>query len=313
MQLGDDFYKRLLDNLHDGVYFTTTERIITYWNKAAERITGFRADEVVGTSCRDNVLNHVDEDGANLCIGLCPLAVSIRDQALHEREIWLHHKEGHRIPVLVRVAPVHDEKGKLIGAVEIFSDRFSHDGMRTRVEELERMAMMDNLTKAANRGYTETVLQQRLEEYRRYGWPFGVLFFDIDNFKKVNDTYGHPAGDAVLRAFANRVLNRLRQHDLVARYGGEEFAILFPNTDLQGALLALQKVQTVSAKESLDYDGNKLELPTFSAGLANYRQGEGMDGLIRRADDALYRAKHGGRNRIEVADVGELSTVDTST
>jgi len=182
--------------------------------------------------------------------------------------------------------------------------------------ELRRMTVLsftDELTALPNRRAFRQRLQDEVSRVQRYGQELSLAIIDLDSFKPINDTYGHPAGDAVLRAFAQRVLNRLRQHDLVARYGGEEFAILFPNTDLQGALLALQKVQTVSAKESLDYDGNKLELPTFSAGLANYHQGEGMDGLIRRADDALYRAKHGGRNRIEVSVVGELSTADSSS
>lgn len=175
--------------------------------------------------------------------------------------------------------------------------------------ELRRMTLLsftDELTALPNRRAFRQRLQDEVSRVQRYGQELSLAIIDLDGFKPINDTYGHPAGDAVLRAFANRVLNRLRQHDLVARYGGEEFAILFPNTDLHGALLALQKVQTVSAKESLEYDGINLELPTFSAGLANYRQGEGMDGLIRRADDALYRAKHGGRNRIEVADPVEV-------
>jgi len=180
--------------------------------------------------------------------------------------------------------------------------------------ELRRMTVLsftDELTGLPNRRAFRQRLQDEVSRVQRYGQELSLAIIDLDGFKPINDTYGHPAGDAVLRAFANRVLNRLRQHDLVARYGGEEFAILFPNTDLNGAVLALQKVQTVSAKESLEYDGTKLTLPTFSAGLATYRQGEGMDGLIRRADVALYRAKHGGRNRIEVAEFVE-TTITTS-
>lgn len=178
--------------------------------------------------------------------------------------------------------------------------------------ELRRMTVLsftDELTSLPNRRAFRQRLQDEVSRVQRYGQELSLAIIDLDGFKPINDTYGHPAGDAVLRAFANRVLNRLRQHDLVARYGGEEFAILFPNTDLNGAVLALQKVQTVSAKESLEYDGTKLTLPTFSAGLATYHQGEGMDGLIRRADDALYRAKNGGRNRIEVAEFVETTAI----
>jgi diguanylate cyclase (GGDEF)-like protein/PAS domain S-box-containing protein len=300
MQLGDDFYKRLLDNLYDGVYFTNTDRVITYWNKAAERITGLRADEVVGTSCRDNVLNHVDEDGANLCVGLCPLAVSIREQALHEREIWLHHKEGHRIPVLVRVAPVHDNKGTLIGAVEIFSDRFSSDEMRNRVEELERMAMMDSLTKAANRGYTETVLQQRLEEYRRYGWPFGVLFFDIDNFKKVNDTYGHAAGDKVLAMTARTLMYNVRSFDLCGRWGGEEFLVVVRASDHESLRKLASKLWRLVGSSILHEDDRVVLRATVSVGATLVMSGDTAEAIVARADSLMYESKRAGKNRVTV-------------
>jgi diguanylate cyclase (GGDEF)-like protein len=124
---------------------------------------------------------------------------------------------------------------------------------------------------------------------------------DLDDFKPINDNYGHPAGDAVLNTYAKKVLTSFRQHDMVARYGGEEFAVIFPNTESLGALRALEKVQQRAAETICVHDKGSIPLPTFSAGLAVYHQGETMDALIKRADNALYRAKDQGRNCIVTA------------
>jgi len=300
MHFGEDLHKRILDNLYDGVYFTDTDRRITYWNKAAERITGFIAAEVIGRHCHDNILNHVDEDGAQLCFGPCPLANCMRDNVLREREIFLHHKDGHRIPVLVRVAPVHDEKGILLGAVEIFSDRFSHDDMRNRIEELERRAMMDGLTKTANRSYTETVIQQRLDEYRRYGWSFGILFFDIDNFKQINDTYGHVAGDKVLAMTARTLMYNVRSFDLVGRWGGEEFVVAVRANDFESLRKLASKLWRLIGSSVL-HDNNAVVLAvTVSVGATLIMPADTAESVVARADSLMYESKRGGKNRVTV-------------
>ena len=110
------FYERLLDSLHDGVYFVNTERTIQYWNKGAELLTGYLASEVVGRSCYDNILAHVNEQGCGLCMNRCPLAATIADGVRRESEIYLRHKLGHRVPISVRVAPISNEEGRVVGA-----------------------------------------------------------------------------------------------------------------------------------------------------------------------------------------------------
>lgn len=117
-----DVHRDILDQMYDGVYLVDTSRSILYWNQGAERISGFRADEVLGKRCSDNILMHVTDDGTNLCLNGCPLAATMEDGQLRESEIYLHHKEGHRVPVLVRTAPLRDAGGKTIGGAEVFSD-----------------------------------------------------------------------------------------------------------------------------------------------------------------------------------------------
>src|SRR5512146_1588532 len=99
-----DFYKDIIDNLYDGIYFVDRDRVITYWNKGAERITGYSSTQTIGRSCRDNLLNHVTASGIQLCQNHCPLAAVMEDGKEREVEVFLHHANGHRLPVAIRAA-----------------------------------------------------------------------------------------------------------------------------------------------------------------------------------------------------------------
>ncbi|MFQ5487991.1 MAG: diguanylate cyclase [Gammaproteobacteria bacterium] len=171
-------------------------------------------------------------------------------------------------------------------------------------DELTRvhiLSLTDELTELPNRRAFMRRLEDEVARVQRYGYPLSLALLDMDHFKDINDTYGHAAGDEVLRNFSSNILTIFRHHDMVARYGGEEFAVILPNTDQHGTLRALQKVQKKNAESPYHYNGETRPMPTFSAGIALYRPGETPGSLIERADKALYQAKHLGRNRIELA------------
>ena len=172
MMLEAGMYERILANLHCGLYFVDRHRIITYWNKAAEQISGYTADEVVGKSCADNLLIHIDSEGDSLCLGACPLAASIEDGHPREAEVYMHHKNGHRIPVSVRVSPLTDKQGEIIGAIELFVDISNQVANELRVKELEKLALLDPLTQLANRNFIESEMKSILEEKRRLNVSF---------------------------------------------------------------------------------------------------------------------------------------------
>ena len=153
MNLENISYEKIIENLHDALYFVDLNRIIIYWNKAAEKISGYKASEVVGKSCSDNVLCHVDSDGNSLCKEKCPIAASIADKSPHEAEVYLHHKNGHRIPVSVRVNPLLNEVGEIIGGIELFTDISNNPINELRIKELEKIALTDSLTHLANRNF----------------------------------------------------------------------------------------------------------------------------------------------------------------
>lgn len=292
-------YKEVLDSLYDPVYFVNKDMVITYWNRSAERFTGFAAEEVVGLRCSDNILVHVDDAGNHLCGGPCPLAKTIADGQPREADVFLHHKNGHRIPVSVRVAPIRGGNHNVIGAVEVFTDRSSSLTDLKKAEDLERLALLCPLTGIGNRRFTEMALRSALDEYNRYGWVFGVMFVDIDRFKGVNDQYGHAVGDRVLQMVAKTVGGGLRSFDFLGRWGGEEFLIVTPNVSREG-LCAIANRLCMLVENSFVEVGFERMTITISVGGAIVKPEDTIETLVDRADRLMYESKKAGRNRATV-------------
>ncbi len=186
------------------------------------------------------------------------------------------------------------------------------DGQRL-TEELARvhlLSLTDDLTGLPNRRAFLRHLKDEISRSERYGFPLSIAMIDLDHFKSINDRYGHPVGDAVLRNYAKNIFTILRNHDIVSRYGGEEFAVMLPNTQLEKALTALNKVLFRARKSRFMLDGTSYSVPTISVGLTQYKHGEDIDSLLERADNAMYRAKELGRNRIITDPHTELQPMD---
>ena len=287
----------VLENLHDGLYCTDTHRVITFWNHAAERITGYPAAEVLGRSCAANILVHVDTDGRSLCQGLCPLAMTMADCVGREAEVFLRHRDSHRVPVLVRTGPLKDRAGQVVGGVELFTDLSNILANNSRVRELEQLALLDTLTQLANRAYLQREIEARFEEMRRYGIPFGLLFMDIDFFKRFNDTYGHDVGDAVLKLVANTFTANSRAFDVYGRWGGEEFVGVIRSIDAEDLVVLGNRMRVLVNQSFLMHDEARLGV-SISLGATVAKPDDTAESLIKRADQLLYRSKKEGRNRL---------------
>lgn len=213
------FYKDLLESISDGVYFVDLNRTIIYWNPAAERISGYTAKEVVGRSCANNILQHVDGIGTELCLSGCPLSATMQDGKVREAEVFLHHKLGHRVPVSIRGTPMRDEEGNIVGAVEVFSDNSKHVDIVSELETLRSEVLTDPLTGIGNRRYAEITMVNLDKAMEDNDITFGVIFADIDHFKDVNDNWGHSVGDKVLKMIAGTMTSILRKLDVACRWG----------------------------------------------------------------------------------------------
>jgi diguanylate cyclase (GGDEF)-like protein/PAS domain S-box-containing protein len=297
---GAGLYKTILDNLHDGAYFVDRDRRITFWNRAAERLTGYTASEVLGSSCSDNILIHVDVHGNNLCKGLCPVAETIADGELRSAEVFMHHKDGHRVPVNVRVAPIRDANCRIIGAVELFTDSSAKIATLELLQELQELALVDPVTGVANRRLLEDYVTGRLGELSRYTWPFGVLFIDVDRFKQINDTHGHEIGDRVLKMVADTLSGNARPFDLIGRWGGDEFVALIINVDREQLTAVAEKFRMLVEHSGVPGDDGPVST-TVSVGGTTADAGDTLDSLMMRADELMYQSKSVGGNCVSVA------------
>jgi two-component system cell cycle response regulator len=175
------------------------------------------------------------------------------------------------------------------------------DHLRANVSDGLRMAVSDSLTGLRNRRYLDAHLARMIDRALSEAAPLCVLAFDLDRFKAVNDTWGHAAGDAILKQFASRLLENTRSMDLVSRTGGEEFIVVMPDASLPDARVAAERVRAAVERPGFDIGGRLIDM-TVSVGVsALRRKGDSIERLLARADAALYASKSGGRNRVTLA------------
>jgi len=292
----DRFLADLIDAIPEGIYVTNDQREIVYWSEGAEHITGYSAADVVGSHCYDDILVHEDVYGHKLCTGSCPLEACLADgRPRNVNEVFLKREDGERLPVYVKTRRFTID-GVSYG-VEVFGELEAVAGREvTRlIQKLSDTAVTDPLTGLFNRRYIDIALEQQFSLYRRIGQRFGVTQIDIDEFKPVNDGFGHETGDQALRFVATVLSDGTRKMDLLARYGGDEFVVVSAvggDDDLrhvgERALHAVRGSRFVTPTEEA------LAL-TLSVGATMVRpDDESGSAVVARADAAMYEAKHAG-------------------
>lgn len=296
----EKLYLEMINHLEEGVYAVDRNRRITFWNRAAEIITGYKREEVLGKSCGENLLSHMNEDGAALCGLKCPLRAAMRERGQQNSELFLKHKDGHRTPVTAKAYPIA-EGDEIIGAMEIFSVHSPVVYDTLLIEQLSNLAMIDPLTGLSNRRKLECFLEFRLEETKCQKAKICVIFMDIDNFGNFNNTYGHDLGDEVLKRISETVMNNIRKSDLFSRWGGEEFVGVFEiQEDFQAPLIA-EKMRGLIERAEVRH-GERTLFVTASLGVTVACGSDTMDSVIKRADGLMYQSKQKGKNCV-TADV----------
>lgn len=304
------FARSLLDTLFDAVYTVDRERRITSWSSGAEALTGYSATEAVGRVCSDDLLMHTDDKDCLMCVGQCPFVEVLQAGRRTECELLLRHKDGHRMPVNIRVAPLMNAQGEIVGAIQVFRDVSRIRAIERRATELERLAFRDFLTGMPNRRYTDHKVQQAIEDCNRFGRAYGVLMIDLDSFKKINDSHGHAAGDALLRAVSRSLVLGLRSNDIIGRWGGEEFLVLAADANLQTLAEFAERCRLLIASCAVNWNGVPLRI-TGSIGATMVRRGEAADAAVERADTLMYTCKGKGGNCFTLDD-GINSAADTA-
>lgn len=292
----EKLYLEIVNNMRDGVYFVDKERKITLWNKAAEDISGYKKEDVVGKPCQETPLKHIDEKGGAVCVLGCPLFKTIDDGQQRKHAVFLKHKDGYRVPVSVNIFPLKED-GEIVGAIEIFTRNSPTVYDDTLIENLSDFAMKDQLTGLSNRRRAESFLEFKLREMRVFQNMFCVVFLDIDNFRSFNNTYGHDAGDEVLKSVAKSAMYTIRANDLFGRWGGEEFIGIFTVQNAEGAATIGEKIRALIEKTEIQYKDTTLSI-TASIGVTTARSDDTIDSVIKRADLLMYHSKKNGKNRV---------------
>jgi diguanylate cyclase (GGDEF)-like protein/PAS domain S-box-containing protein len=290
-QISPGFYKELLDRMSDGVYFVDSNRRILYWNEGATRLTGYRAEEIVGRYCQDNTLCHVDNSGRQLCYDGCPLLACLEDGGPQDGEMFLRHKQGRRVPVSIQVQSIREAGGSIVGAVEIFRDNTGQIEVRRKAEAMERLAFLDSLTHQPNRRFLEMSLRTALVEYKEHGDPFGVLAFDVNQFKAINDRFGHASGDRALLEVAKTLVGALRSADIVGRWAGDEFLAIAPNVSMEVLVELSRRCVMLIGETGFRNNEGGLESISISVGVALVKPDDDVDSLVARADRRMYEGK----------------------
>lgn len=275
-----------------GIMIAAADGTVEWVNPALEQITGYRADQLIGTRA-----------GHLLHSGLQPESF-YRElwETISQGEIWqgrvlnktatgeLRHHD-------VTIAPVTDNEGRPLHYIATYRDVTEQVVLE---ERLERMAMTDPLTELPNRRAFLEAMQKEFQRVVRSGFTIDSSFclIDLDHFKRINDTLGHAAGDAVLRHFAQTVQQTLRQMDVCGRLGGEEFGILLPQTDDRAAIAAMERLLRAIRQSVVVFEGHAIRYTISAGGTSFAISDRTIDDVFARADRALYRAKEYGRDHL---------------
>ena len=284
----EKLYLKIINNLVDGVYYVNTFRRITFWNKAAENITGYKAEEIVGKCCQDNFLNHIDSDGRPLCLLGCPLFATIIDGRQRKDTVFLQHKEGHRIPVFVNIFPI-EEDSKIVGAIEIFTQSPPSGYDNSALKKLLEMPLNDELAKITNRKKAESYLAYKLHEFERYQRKFCVVFFNLDNYNEFNAAYGQDTGEKMLNAVYKSISFNIRPYDFVSHWGVEEFVGIFEITKNYEATLLAEKIRILVAMSEISHEKGNLSV-TGSFGVTVVRENDTIEAIIERAGSLMRQS-----------------------
>ncbi|MDO9453012.1 MAG: sensor domain-containing diguanylate cyclase [Stagnimonas sp.] len=275
-----------------GIYLLDPEGVIRSWNRGAENITGFTEAEMLGRPFENLFTEDSRRDG-------------LPQRTLQFARANRHHKDeqprlrrdGKELIALCTLDAVRQESGALASFVEVFTDITE---VKQREASLYHRATRDALTGIFNRGHFTEMAVQEIERARRFAEPLSVALLDLDHFKRVNDTYGHDAGDMALVQFSQTCQEFARKIDLVGRLGGEEFVILLPRANKEPAFEILQRLRLKVMETRITSSGGAQFGFTVSIGLASLRpHTRDLRELLRNADAALYKAKREGRNRVE--------------
>ena len=258
-----------------------------------KQMTGIPSEAMLGVKWTADVIGLRDTDDPDNANIDCPLEKCFRCFGSVRRAMTIRMPGAEPISVHLEASPVFGEERETLGAVIVIHDLSDRERLEKRLASLHEQTTQDALTNVANRGHLDDTLDAMIETAMKSHHTFSMIICDIDHFKRINDTYGHQAGDEALVKFADLLKTHCRDGDLVARYGGEEFVLLANSCDNATGAKRAEVIR--SALEGVSMSCLAGESITASFGVTEFQSGDSAETIIARADRALLKAKDNGR------------------
>jgi diguanylate cyclase len=294
-------FLQIVETVNFGLIILNTELQVTYWNHWMARHSGIDATQIIGMSLFDFFPEMNNPRFLRNCNAVLSFGnFSFFSQKLHhflfpfkpvgsfQSSMFEHMQQN------CTMGPIRDDDNQVSGIFLIVQDVTE---LASYEQKLVEMNVKDGLTGIFNRRYFQTRLNEEYQRHKRYDTKLSLIMFDIDFFKKVNDTHGHQCGDAVLQTVASKTTSIIRQTDCLARYGGEEFCCLLPQTELTDAVTLAERLRQLIEKQVIVYQEKNVNV-TISLGVSDLKPEDSAEAFLKKADQALYQAKNSGRNRV---------------
>lgn len=303
------YFKSFMDNINVGVVILDYNNTIIYTNRFLYKfLNNIRERAIKNQLSIKKELENINIVSKRIKYkSLYDLIIN--DKKYTNKVIELNQKKVINENIYLLINKTRIMINKKLYNVFIFNDitdikkteKFLHSqisNLNKKLEYAEILASIDPLTKIYNRYKFYEECNNLINLYNRYGTIFSLIMFDIDNFKRINDTFGHIAGDNVLKEIAFLVSKTIRSTDILFRWGGDEFIILLPNTNLNGSFISAEKIRHMIENSNFDDKKNKIGRITCSFGVSTVKKGFDCDQLTKRIDEAMYNAKKSGKNRV---------------
>lgn len=286
---GNRMLKTLMDAMPIGCYVLRPDHTVLYWNPAAEKLLGFSAEEMRGKRCVDMPLGCSFTNSSRIGAH-CPAIVAYATGKAKTLEMFMRRKDGKDILLRNTLVPLADEVGKVRELVSFFVPLTDANYDQGLIKAIYETATRDPLTCLPGRKFMEVCLDEAMEIYRRTGQPFAVLFADVNNFHDINNTYGHAAGDDLLRAFGLALRKYGRKADKFCRWGGDEFVGLLHLRHPEDIKGAAKRFLKIAHNCEVTEDGKTISCRA-AIGITVVRDDDTIKSIVSRADHYMYLAK----------------------
>lgn len=296
----ESFLGTIFDSINDPFSIVDRDFRIVKVNEVYSRVRNKTTRDLIGRKCFEAL-----QEREGVCED-CVVDKTFRSADPCAKEKFVTYPDGSALWFEIYTYPIFDGSGSVSHVIEYTRDitdrKKTDEENRQLIKKLNYLSTTDSLTGLFNRRTLNDILSHELDRATRYASELSLLLCDIDRFKKINDTYGHTAGDRALRAVSDTLKRSLRKADILGRYGGDEFMIILPETSLRGAKSLAEKIRAAVNELELELPDAKRIKPSVSIGVAGCcMPAEDIDSIVARADVALYASKRAGRNKISAA------------